>query len=65
MFGYLIAGLILHHMVPMDTGYIQIMAGHGILIIPGDGPRFIMALGAMMIFTGGIGYPAMFGALHG
>ncbi len=48
-----------------DTGYIQIMAGHGLQIIHGDGLLSTMAVGLTTAITDGFGYRATPGDLHG
>ena len=47
------------------VGYTVIVAGIGILTIPGDGHLFIMAGGLSMVLMGGCGLLVRSGALHG
>jgi len=49
----------------MAIGYIAMTDGPGYLTIAGDGRRFIMETGFMMITMAGYGYPEISGPLPG
>lgn len=55
----------LGRMLPMATGLIATMAGHGYQTIPGDGRRFTTAVGFTTTAMAGYGSQAPNGPLHG
>ena len=55
----------LYLIIQTGIGFIQILAGHGFQTIAGVGLLSTMAVGFMMIFMDGYGYPDMSGLLPG
>lgn len=53
------------HITAADIGHIRLTEQHGCLIIPGAGHLFTMVAGHLTRFTGGPGFPAMFGGQPG